>query len=256
MKAMRKIWPAVLLALALSACAGGGSSQPSARERAIQVSNIKAQLAVEYMRAQDYRQAVSSIDEALASNSKNENAWLIRAQIYQFLKVPEKAQESFQRALEINPSSAEINNNYGWFLCSVQNNPNVSLPYFDKALADPTYPNPYIAYMNKGICSARMGQYSLAQAYLERSLASMPNFVPAVKELARTKLMAGQLGEADTFFRQYQSKVDVLDADSLLLGWKIAKGQGNNQAAYEYEAQLRAQYPYSEELQSINNGQH
>ena len=95
MKAMRKIWPAVLLALALSACAGGGSSQPSARERAIQVSNIKAQLAVEYMRAQDYRQAVNSIDEALTSNSKNENAWLVRAQIYQYLKVPDKAQESF-----------------------------------------------------------------------------------------------------------------------------------------------------------------
>ncbi len=253
---MKQLWKPAILALLLSACASKGLKEPTAREKAAEVTRIKTQLAIEYMRAHDYRQATATIEDALKSDSKNENAWLIRAQIYQFLKVPEKAQESFQRALEINPSSAEINNNYGWFLCSVQNNPNVSLPYFDKALADPTYPNPYIAYMNKGICSARMGQYSLAQAYLERSLASMPNFVPAVKELARTKLMAGQLGEADTFFRQYQSKVDVLDADSLLLGWKIAKGQGNNQAAYEYEAQLRAQYPYSEELQSINNGQH
>ena len=151
MKAMRKIWPAVLLALALSACAGGGSSQPSARERAIQVSNIKAQLAVEYMRAQDYRQAVNSIDEALSSNSKNENAWLVRAQIYQYLKVPDKAQESFLKALAISPNSAEINNNYGWFLCNTQNKPAEAIAYFDKALSDPTYPNPQVAYLNKGI---------------------------------------------------------------------------------------------------------
>ena len=67
------------------------------------------------------------------------------------------------------------------------NAPAESLAYFDKALADPTYPSPFIANMNKGICSARLGQYSLAQAYLERSLAANPQFFPAFKELARTK---------------------------------------------------------------------
>lgn len=41
---------ALLTALTLSACAS--SSGPSPKERAIQVSNIKTQLAVEYMRGQ------------------------------------------------------------------------------------------------------------------------------------------------------------------------------------------------------------
>ena len=72
----------IIAALALSACAGG-ASQPSARERAEQISNIKTQLAVEYLRGKDYRQAVSSIDEARKENPKNENARLSRAQIYQ-----------------------------------------------------------------------------------------------------------------------------------------------------------------------------
>ena len=132
---------ALLTALTLSACAS--SSGPSPKERAIQVSNIKTQLAVEYMRGQNYRQATESIEEALKSNSKNDLAWLVRAEIYQYLKVKDKAQESFLKALSLKPDSAEVNNNYGWFLCNQMNAPAESLAYFDKALADPTYPSPF-----------------------------------------------------------------------------------------------------------------
>ena len=243
---------ALLTALTLSACAS--SSGPSPKERAIQVSNIKTQLAVEYMRGQNYRQATESIEEALKFNSKNDIAWLVRAEIYQYLKVPDKAEESFQRALAIKPDSAEINNNYGWFLCNSGGRANQALAYFDRALADPTYPSPQVAYMNKGICSARLGQYNLAMAYLERSQAADPSFAPAQKEMARVRMMEGNLGEADRQFRQYQSKVDRLSADDLLLGWKIARTRGQTQAAYEYEAQLRTNYPYSPELQEITTG--
>lgn len=238
--------------LVLSACAG--KSGPSPKQRAEQVSNIKTQLAIEYMKVQDYRQATASIEDALKQNSRNEIAWLMRAQIFQYLKVPEKAQESFLKALSIKPESAEINNNYGWFLCSQMNNPAEAMSYFDKALADPTYPSPYVANLNKGICSAKMGQYGLSEAYLERSLAAMPQFPPAFKELARTKMLAGNLNDADYYFRQYQSKVDMLLADDLLLGWRLANALGNTQAAYEYEAQLRANFPYSEELQAVIKG--
>lgn len=247
-----KIWSTLVLIFALSAC--GGTSGPSPRERAHQVSNIKTQLALEYMGAKDYRQATQAIEDALQANSKNEVAWLVRAQIYQYLKVQDKAQESFLKALSLKPDSAEINNNYGWFVCSQLNNPAESIRYFDKALSDPTYPSPYIANLNKGICSTKMGQFSLAEAYLERSLAAAPQFPPALKELARTKMQAGNLNEADYYFRQYQSKVDLLQADDLLLGWRLANALGNTQAAYEYEAQLRANFPYSEELQVVTTG--
>ena len=200
------------------------------------------------------RAAVSAIEEALQVQPRNENAWLVRAEIYQYLKVPEKAEESFQRALSIKPDSAEINNNYGWFLCNSGGRANQALAYFDRALADPTYPSPQVAYMNKGICSARLGQYNLAMAYLERSQAADPSFAPAQKEMARVRMLEGNLGEADRQFRQYQSKVDRLGADDLLLGWKIARARGQTQAAYEYEAQLRTNYPYSPELQEITTG--
>ena len=251
---MKHFWKAALLACVLSACGGTSVKQPSRQERTEEISRIKTQLAAEYMNAKDYRLAVTTIEEALQADRKNSIAWLMRAQIYQFLKVNDKADASFHEALRLQPDSAEINNNYGWFLCSVMNNPNAAIPYFDKALSDPTYPAPQVAYMNKGICSAKMRQYSLAQAYLERGIAAAPDFMPLRKELARTKMLAGQIKEADKLFRQYQSQVDNLDAGDLLLGWQLARATGSSQAAYEYEAQLRANYPYSEELQTILAG--
>lgn len=243
----------LLIVLASGACSNT-SYQPTHAEKIKQASNTKTQLAVEYMKSQDYRQATASIEDALKSDSQNELAWLIRAEIYQYLKVKDKAQQSFLQALSLKPDSAEINNNYGWFLCSQMNMPAAALPYFDKALGDPTYPTPFIANLNKGICSTKLGQFSLAEAYFERALAASPQFPPAFKELARTKLQAGRLNDADYYFKKYQSKVEILQADDLLLGWKIANALGNTQAAYEYEAQLQTNYPYSEELQTVVTG--
>ncbi|MDO4878083.1 MAG: type IV pilus biogenesis/stability protein PilW [Neisseria sp.] len=251
---MKQLCKVILLVCTLASCAGNSIKEPSRKEKTEDISRIKTQLALEYMRGKDYRLAISSIEEALEVNRRNEMAWLVRAQIYQFLKVNDKAAASFQEALSLKPDSAEINNNYGWFLCVAMNNPNAAMPYFDKALSDPTYPSPNVSYMNKGICSAKMGQFSLSQSYLERAIATAPGFMPARKELARTKLLAGEVSAADQNFRQYQSQVDFLSADDLLLGWRIAKAMGNSQAAYEYEAQIRANYPYSDELQTIATG--
>ena len=93
-----------------------GPKGPSRAERATQVANIKTQLAIEYMRGGDYRQATVSIEEALKADSSNEDAWLVRAQIYQYLKSARQGTGSFQKALSLKPDNAEINNNYGWFL--------------------------------------------------------------------------------------------------------------------------------------------
>ncbi|KDN12951.1 type IV pilus biogenesis/stability protein PilW [Snodgrassella communis] len=252
---MKKIGLTILFALILSACANQSiNKKPTAAQRARDVAQIKTQLAIEYMKTKNYRQAVEAIDEALKNNSSSFDAWLIRAQIWQYLKEPAKAEESFQRALSIAPNSAEVNNNYGWFLCDALKKPNASIAYFDKALTDPTYPTPETAQFNKGICSSRMGQYQLANSYFERALAANPNFIAAKKEMARNDLQSGSISEANYLFKQYQSQINKLSADDLLLGWRIERSLGNTQAAYEYEAQLRNNFPYSAELEQVSTG--
>ena len=79
-----------------------------------------------------------------------------------------------------------------------------------------------------------------------------PWFAPVIKETARLKLMEGQANMAQQLMNQYQSQIEVLGPDDLLLGWKIARANGNTQAAYEYEATLRTRYPASEAMQEIS----
>lgn len=246
------------LAWALAACGSSKAPSPFLKKdgeaAGTGMTDVKIQLAIEYMNARDYRSAVRSIDEALALSPRSDYAWLVRAEIYQYLKVPEKAEESFQRALAINPGSAEINNNYGWFVCNTRAQPGQSIAYYDRALSDPTYPTPHVAYMNKGICLGRIGRYPEAMGALERGRATAPGFAPITKEMARIKYLAGSAGDADTLFRQYQSSVTALGADDLLLGWQLAMARGDRQAAYEYEAQLRTSFPYSPEMEKITAG--
>ncbi|RRD90368.1 type IV pilus biogenesis/stability protein PilW [Conchiformibius steedae] len=226
----------------------------SGKERTAEAARIKTQLAIEYMNTGDYRSATATIEEALKNDRKYDMAWLTRAQIFQFLKVYEKAEASFKEALKISPAGAEINNNYGWFLCSIRNNPLEALPHFDKALADPTYPAPEVANLNKGICNAKLHKYDEADRFFERALNINPDFVAVFKERARVMLARDNIKEADHFFRQYQKRVDILNADDLLLGWRIARAEEDMQKSYEYEATLREHYPYSDELNTITRG--
>lgn len=259
---MIKVISASMALILLGACVqvGPGSNltkfkDMSRKERKEENAKIKTQQAMAYYsEMRDFRAAVAAIEEAVQSNSNFDMAWLVRAQIYQALKTYDKAEQSFARALSISPNSAEINNNYGWYICSIKKQPNAAIAYFDKALADPTYPQPEVAYLNKGICTAKSGQAKMADNYFERALAMNPEFSYVYKEHARAKFESGNISEADRLFRIYQSRVEVLGADDLLLGWKIARAQGQSQNAYEYEAQLRTNFPHSEELQSISTG--
>ena len=228
------------------------TSGPSKAERQADLAKVKTQLAIEYLRVNDRRQSVAAIEEAIKVKSNYDWAWLVRGVIYQTLKVNDKADESFRRALSLSPNSAEINNNYGWFLCDNMKQYSTAMTYFDKALSDPTYPEPHVATMNKGICKGRAGDIAGAAADLARAKALAPNFPTPTKEMARLKLMENQPHPARDLMNQYQRQMNVLGPDDLLLGWKISKALGDTQSAFEYEAQLRQQFPASDELQEID----
>ncbi|MBR6026952.1 MAG: type IV pilus biogenesis/stability protein PilW [Neisseriaceae bacterium] len=254
LRSLNKCFVLGLCILATSCALLPDTSGPSRSERMADLAKIKTQLAMEYEKLGEHRLALSAIEEAISAQSNYDMAWLVKGWIHQNLKMNNEADQAFRRALSISPNSAEINNNYGWFLCNNMKQISQSLVYFDRALADPTYPTPHVAHMNKGICRARGGSYAAAAADLARAKALAPNSPAPLKEMARLKLMEGQLSQAQDLMNQYQRRVEVLGPDDLLLGWKIARSRGNTQAAYEYEAQLRSRYPASDEMMEITGG--
>src|SRR5690606_32120776 len=76
--------------------------------------------------------------------------------------------ESFQRALRLAPDDADLNNNYGWFLCR-NGREREAIDRFGRALRDPLYKTPAKALHNAGICSLRIGDEAGAERYLQRA---------------------------------------------------------------------------------------
>lgn len=240
------------IALTASCALLPDTSGPSKAERMEDFARVKTQLAIEYMKVGEYRQSIAAIEEAIKAKSNYDMAWMVRGVIHQNLKMNNEADQSFRRALSISPNSAEINNNYGWFLCDNMKQYSAAIAHFDKALADPTYPEPYVTSMNKGICKGRVGDIAGAAADLARAKALAPNFPTPTREMARLKLMENQPHVARDLMNQYQRQIERLGPDDLLLGWKISKALGDTQSAFEYEAQLRQMFPASDELQEID----
>ncbi|QRN40943.1 MAG: type IV pilus biogenesis/stability protein PilW [Neisseriaceae bacterium] len=208
---------------------------------------LKTQLAVEFVNVKDYRNAVSVINEAIDIYPSYDYAWMVKGIVYQYMKDYSTARSAYLKALSINSANAEINNNYGWFICNELNDPSQSLTYFDKALMDLTYPTPELAYMNKGICLAKVGQYSQAEDYLNKSITSNPGFPYSTFELSRLKYKQGNYLRAKQYFDVYKNSVSVLRPQDLELGYNIASHLGNIHEQNKYLDELRIRYPYSEE---------
>lgn len=225
-----------------------------AQNKTENLSLIKTQLALEYLQTEDYRSAAKAIEEAIKVDPRFMSAWLVRGHIYQKLKVLPKADESFRRALSIEPGSAEANNNYGWFLCN-NSQADKSIAHFDRALSDPTYPEPYVALMNKGICLSKLNQFNESNTALLAALNRAPGFTPAVRELVNNNLNAKNGKLAELYFEQYRNKVRNLSAEDLYLGIRVGRLINNYDWVARFGSQLRENYPYSPELQKLLSGQ-
>lgn len=227
-------WAVGLSALLLAACVSEGPGleltrfkEPDHAERQTEIARIRTQLALEYMRTQNYRAANAAAAEAVRAKPDYSDAWLVKAQIHAFLQQKAQADDSFQAALRLQPDSAEINNNYGWFVCNDLKQPQNAQAYFDTALADPTYPTPEIAYTNKGICATRAHDFERADAYFERALSYRADFAFAWKERARLHLLRQRTDTAQAYFARYRALAGALSADDAALGNEIARLAAN-----------------------------
>ena len=75
---------------------------------------------------------------------------------------PKLAEESFQRALQLNPRDGDAKHNFGWFLCQQRRYAEADAE-FAGALALPQYRDVQRTLLAQGICQARAGQLAEAE---------------------------------------------------------------------------------------------
>jgi type IV pilus assembly protein PilF len=140
------------------------SDEPDTRKRA----RLRLELAVAYFDKGQTTDALDHLKQSIAADPTLFEAYNLRGLIYMRLNDVPLAEESFRRALAINPKAASVQHNYGWLLCQ-QSRFSESVQLFNSALSNPAYGDRAKTWMAQGLCQLKSGQQAEAEKSLLRA---------------------------------------------------------------------------------------
>lgn len=218
-----------------------------------ELAQIRAQLAVEYAKVGSYRYALDAANEAVKVAPDYAEGFLSRAWVYSLLGMNTEADKDYREALRLDPNNASGNNNYGLFLCD-QGRAADSLVYFQRALGNPLYTTPAMAWVNMARCNLKLGHRSEANDNLLSALAVKPDYVPALLALASLHLELGNVKLASFYYDRLTGTMDSLGPEDLMTGIRLARLSGNRVREEALAARLKGRYPDSRQTQQLLSG--
>lgn len=242
-----------LMALGAGFLAGGYASaeeQTEARQRA----QIHTDLGAAYFGSGQLGVALEELNIAIRADSGFAPAYNMLGLVYMTLREDDKAEESFRRSLSLSSTDSDTNNNYGWFLCQ-RGKIDDSIRYFMAALKNPLYATPEKSYLNAGICARKKNDDAEAEEFLLKAIKLQPRQPQALFHLADINFERGNYGESRKFINQF-SQIAAPTPESLWLGVRIERRQGNRSDEASYGLQLRKTFPDSPEAQALRSGKY
>ena len=149
----------ILLGVGFCALLGGcvtthsGESLPktSKSQSAEDAARIHTELGQHYMQIGDLQSALGKLKLALQFDDNYAPAHTVIAVIYERIHDLPDAEVNYRKAEQLEPKKGAPNNNLGAFLCRIGKSAE-ALTYFQRAVADPFYATPDVAWTNDGIC--------------------------------------------------------------------------------------------------------
>jgi type IV pilus assembly protein PilF len=224
-------------------------SDESSRQRR---ARLRMELASGYFEQGQTTVALDEIKQALAADPNNADAYNLRGLVYMRLDDAALAEDSFRRAVAINPRDANVRHNYGWLLCQ-QSRYGDAATQFTEALAVPSYPDRAKTLMTQGVCELKAGQRvqaerSLMQAYEIDAGNPVVGF-----NLASVLAQREEWSRAQFYIRRVNNSASA-SAETLALGIKIERKLNNREAAAQLGGQLQRRFPQSREATAYERG--
>jgi len=229
------------LGIVLQSCASGGLTDKKAGEAA----QYNAQLGAQYLQQNELEQARDKLEKALAQDQRNALAHVTYGQLQHRVENPSKARVHFKRAIELEPDQANHRNNYGVFLCQIEEY-EAAEEQFSKAANNKFYKTPEYALDSAGVCMLDAERLDKADGYLRKALQINPTFANTYLHMAELLYRRDRLTVADAYFQRYQS-YGRDTAESLLLGIQINRDTGKAAEAESYASKLLNDFPTSRE---------
>lgn len=249
----------VLLALGGCAAAPAGdvgssrdivteSDEPETRKRA----RIRMELAVGYFEQGQTNVALDELKQVIAADPTFPDAYNLRGLIYMRLNDMRQAEDSFKRAVTLNPRDGNVQHNYGWMLCQ-QSRYDESLRAFDVAMANPLYAGRAKTLMAQGVCEARAGRMEQAERSLARAYELDAGNPIVGFNLANLLFRRGDFTRAQFYIRRLNNS-ELANAETLWLGVKVERRLGDQVAMRQLGDQLKKRFPQSREVTSYERG--
>ena len=227
-----------------------GEKSTDPRNRA----KIHTELAALYFQDGNMSVAIEELRIALDADSTYYPAYSVRGLVHAYLKEYGKADADFREAIYYAPNDADVNNNYGWYLCE-RGQERESISYFMTALKNPLYQTPERAYANAGTCALRAGDQDGAERYLLEALRLSRDGAPQARvQLAKLYYQRGALEDARRYVSEAMKMMEPPSVDALWIGLRVERKLGNKVAEGNYAAILRLRYPSSPEYAAFLKG--
>lgn len=249
MKGRWLLWGWVILGL--TAC--GQSSVRPGHDQKESLAQIYTNLGLAYIQQGSRDIALEKLIKALEHDPDFPDAHHYIASVYQQQGQLEKAEQHYQRALRLDAENPMLQNNYGTFLCDRDKYLEAEKLFLSIA-KNPQYKTPELAYENAGLCAQRSADLQKAERYFRAALdmnAKLPN---ALYQMAVLTYNTGRHLPARAYLQRYSELVSYTP-QSLWLGIRIERKLGDAQAAANYAAQLKSNFPGAEEARLLRESE-
>lgn len=231
-----------------SAATIGRPSPKDPRTRAM----LHTQLGSMYFQDGDLTVALEELTMAASLDPSYAKTFATRAIVLYNVKKYDAADKDFNRALSLDPTDPEINNNYGWYLTQVGRYQD-ALKYFRVAVDNPLYKTPGMAYINMADCQLQLGALDAAEESLRKGARYQPGNPQALYLTALLSYKRGQFDAAKRYLSELVQEPKV-PASVVWLALRVEHKLGNRAAELALTDRLTKNYPDSSEYQAFSKG--
>jgi type IV pilus assembly protein PilF len=224
-------------------------------EKKLERARIHTELAAGYFQLGNFGVALDEANEALKGDPDYAPAYGILGLIYAQLREEDKAEANFRRGLRVAPTDPDLNNNYGYYLCT-RKKEKEGIERLMVAVKNPLYKTPDQAWATAGRCAMQSGDAAVAEDYFKTALRLNPGQPEALFNLADMNYKRGDTIEAKRYLVQLVRRMDAPNAETLWLGIRIERKLGDRNTEASYATQLRNKFPDSREALLLQAGRY
>jgi type IV pilus assembly protein PilF len=233
------------------AAASGSSAmvEQNSTTKMQQAASINLQLGVAYMQTGNLQVAEQKLLKAQDENPHDPQIHSALALLYVRIGNDAKANAEYKESLRLAPGDPDVLNSYGVYLCG-KGRTDEGVKYFTQAAQNPLYRTPWAAYTNAGLCMHDAKRIPESEQFFLRAVSFKPNFEPAVVQLGMVEIEQQHPADAARLVREYLA-IGAASADVLMVGWRAAQLQGDQEASARYAKRLQSDYPTTDQAHAV-----